>query len=94
MELTPLSCIKVNPNAILTVLDNGEGVLLNLDSKRYYTLNETGVFLWKHINGKKNIEEIAIALYEDYDVSKTEALNATIKIFTKLANHKLIQTKK
>jgi hypothetical protein len=36
-----------NPQVLFTELDDGTGVLLHLDTKFYYTLNRTAVFVWK-----------------------------------------------
>jgi hypothetical protein len=36
-----------NPNVLFTELDDGTGVLLHLDTKFYFALNKTGVFVWK-----------------------------------------------
>ena len=38
-----------------------------------YTLNETGAFIWEHIDGKKNVEELIIALTEEYDIDYENA---------------------
>jgi hypothetical protein len=38
-----------NPQVLFTELDDGTGVLLHLDTKFYYTLNATGVVVWKAI---------------------------------------------
>jgi hypothetical protein len=39
--------IKASEDAVLTELKDGTGVLLHLGSKHYYTLNATGVLVWK-----------------------------------------------
>jgi hypothetical protein len=36
-----------HPDVLLTELGDGTGVLLHLGTKLYYTLNATGVALWK-----------------------------------------------
>lgn len=41
---TPL---LTSDRALLTPLADGTGVLLHLDTKFYYTLNATGVFVWR-----------------------------------------------
>lgn len=38
-----------NPQVLFTELDDGTGVLLNLDTKFYYSLNRTAAFVWKTI---------------------------------------------
>jgi hypothetical protein len=37
----------LNPQVLFTELDDGTGVLLNLETKFYFTLNRTAVFIWK-----------------------------------------------
>ncbi|MFT3775556.1 MAG: PqqD family peptide modification chaperone [Minicystis sp.] len=36
-----------NPQVLFTEIDDGSGVLLHLETKFYYTLNPTGVIVWK-----------------------------------------------
>lgn len=38
---------RTNTKCLLTELDDGTGVVLHLETKFYYTLNATGVFVWK-----------------------------------------------
>lgn len=42
--------LKQNPNVLFTELDDGTGVLLHLDTKFYFALNKTGVFVWKALS--------------------------------------------
>jgi hypothetical protein len=44
------------------------------DMNSVYTLNETGAFIWEHINGKRSIEEIIGALITEYDIDNDTAL--------------------
>jgi hypothetical protein len=39
-----------NPQVLFTELDDGTGVLLNVDTKFYYSLNRTAAFVWKNIS--------------------------------------------
>jgi len=43
------------------------------DMNSVYTLNETGAFIWEHIDGKRNVEEIISALITEYDIDKQNA---------------------
>lgn len=45
----PTDQLRVNPDALLTELKDGSGVLLHLRTKFYFTLNQTGVAAWKLI---------------------------------------------
>ena len=33
-----------------------------------YTLNETGAFIWEHINGENSVEDIINEMTEEYEV--------------------------
>jgi methyltransferase-like protein len=43
------------------------------DMNSVYTLNETGAFIWEQIDGEKTIEEIILALTEEYDIERESA---------------------
>lgn len=61
------------PDVVFTQLDDGEAVLLNLQTKQYYTLNETGTQIWDHFKAHRNLDEIAAALTETFDVEPEAA---------------------
>jgi hypothetical protein len=49
-----------NPQVLFTEIDDGSGVLLHLDTKFYYTLNRTGVVVWKALRDRTADSEIAL----------------------------------
>ena len=46
----------------------GESVLLNLDSERYFGLDETGTHMWSVLSTCKSIEAAYQKLMHEYDV--------------------------
>lgn len=64
-----------NPQALFTELDDGTGVLLHLDTKFYYTLNPTAVFVWKALASPapRSVAAIAEDLTREFRVERTEA---------------------
>ena len=50
-----------NPQVLFTEIDDGSGVLLHLETKFYYTLNPTGVVVWKALGDKAALTVDAIA---------------------------------
>ncbi len=63
-----------DPRVNFTRFDEGEGVLLHLETKSYYTLNATGVFIWEQLEaGRQTIEELVAALLDSYEVTQEEA---------------------
>ena len=48
---------KAREDVVFTDLDDGSAVLLHLESKYYYSLNDTGCFLWKLIESGPGVSE-------------------------------------
>lgn len=62
-------------DVVFTDLDDGSAVLLHLQTKYYYSLNETGCFLWKVLDGDEGgtEERMVLELTENFDVDKDRA---------------------
>jgi hypothetical protein len=43
------------------------------DLESIYTLNDTGAFIWEHLDGERTVAEIRDALLEEYAVSPEDA---------------------
>ena len=85
--------IKPNPSVVFTDLEDGSAVLLDLDSKFYYSLNETGCFMWKVFeeDGGIKIEGLVERLMSDYEVDESQALQDVEEFVSMLAKEGLIQ---
>lgn len=62
------------------------------DMDSVYTLNETGAFIWEQINGKRSVEDIIVALTNEYE---TDALNAekdVLSFISDLSKYLIINT--
>lgn len=63
-----------NPQVLFTELEDGTGVLLHLDTKFYYTLNATGVVVWKALAGASpSLAAIAAQIAEAFRVEPEAA---------------------
>ncbi|MBS1786390.1 MAG: PqqD family protein [Acidobacteria bacterium] len=53
------------------LLDNTEGIILDLENLHYYTLNATAVYLWKQLrSGSSNtVETLAAALASSFNIN-------------------------
>lgn len=78
-----------NPSVVCTELDDG-GILLDLDTKYYYTLNQTGLRLWQIMDEKKSSSEIARQITNEYEVEEKNALESVLKLIKKLEKENLI----
>lgn len=68
----------------------GDGVLLNLSTGYYYTLNEVGRFLWETLDGKKPLSDILTDIIGCYDVDTETAKNDMITLIEDLLQEGLI----
>jgi hypothetical protein len=64
-----------HPQVLFTEIDDGTGVLLHLDTKFYYTLNATGVAVWKALGdrGGASVSAIAGRLAAEFRVAEEQA---------------------
>lgn len=65
-------------------------MLLNLETKFYYSLNETGVFIWKRIDGRSGMDKLAHSLQGAYDVSFARAIQSAERFVKLLRSLRLV----
>ena len=65
---------KPHPKCLLTELEDGSGVVLNLETKFYHTLNATAVLLWKGLGSGATERELANKLAAEFEVGEETAL--------------------
>jgi hypothetical protein len=83
---------KVRPHSevVDTKLDDGEVVLLHLESKMYYSLNPTGERIWRGLKEGLNLREISQRLQEEFDVAADEANRSVLDLVKDLCEQKLV----
>lgn len=72
-------------------LDPKEGVVLNLDTKNYYRLNETGQLIWQGLAAGKSAETITSELVERYEVATDIARTDVDEILLQMTRERLIR---
>ncbi len=77
---------------VATDFDGGEGVLIDLNAKRYYQLNETAMAVWRGLEQKLSPPEIAGRLTEAYEVSAEQAEASVERLLREFQDHKLVQS--
>ena len=85
--------IKPNPSVVFTDLEDGSAVLLDLDTKFYYSLNETGCCMWKVFenDGGTDVGKLVGELINEYNVEETQALRDVEEFVSTLAKEGLVQ---
>lgn len=71
-----LRSVQPRSRVLLTALPDGSGVLLDLDTKFYFTLNPSSVRLWKELvaRGMATADELGAHLTSHYVVDREDAV--------------------
>jgi hypothetical protein len=81
----------VHDHVVCTEFNNGEGVLVDLNSKRYYQLNETATMVWQAIEKGRTVDQISSELESVYDVSRDHASSSVSRIISEFRIQKLLR---
>jgi coenzyme PQQ synthesis protein D (PqqD) len=79
----------VSPDAACAPVEDG-AVVLNMRTKRYYSLNETGAMIWRLLEDEMAVEDVVARVVERYDVDEVEARRAVAVLLDELAVEALI----
>ena len=70
-SLLDLSAIAIpSPEVLVQELD-GEAVLLNLESERYFGLDDVGTRIWQHLLEHRRLERVCEQMQREYDVDES-----------------------
>ena len=75
---------------VFTEFDDTEGILVDLNTKKYYQLNETATLIWKGISNKNSMVEIANSLTSSYEVTPEDAQHNVQSIVQQFQEYRLI----
>jgi hypothetical protein len=82
--------LRPSPDVQGTTMD-GETVLLDLSSGRYYTLNQLGSVIWEHCTGLTSLRDIHTVLCDRFDVAPERALDDLVNLVNELIQEGLLQ---
>ncbi len=77
-------------HVIFTDLDGLEGVLVDLNTKKYYQLNETASLIWRGLEKRLPVSHIATEMTERYDVTLEGAMTSVETALRHFETQKLI----
>jgi outer membrane protein assembly factor BamB len=79
----------ISPEAAFAAVEDG-AVVLHMGTKRYYSLNETGTFVWRRLEDGVTRSAIVAQVVDAYDVGITEAEMAVTRLLDELQQEQLI----
>ena len=77
-------------HVVVTDFDGGEGILVDLNTKKYYQLNETAMVVWKGLEQGKSTNEIAADITSTYEVELDQATLSVQRIVDNFQIYKLV----
>ena len=80
-------------HVVVTDFDGGEGILVDLNTKKYFQLNETAMVVWKGLEQGKTMGEIANDIAARYEVAPDNATRSVERILVNFQNYKLLSAK-
>ena len=88
--MTPETRVTVPPGVMFRDLD-GEAVVLELQSGRYYGLNETGTRMWLLLQEHGSVEAALRALLAEYDVAEEILREELLSFVNTLSSQRLLE---
>lgn len=73
----------LNKQIVATIFDDGDGVLVDLETKRYYQLNETAMIVWDGLETGRTVADIADQFTSKFEVDQEHAVNSVERILKK-----------
>ena len=77
-------------HVVVTDFDGGEGILVDLNTKKYFQLNETAMVVWKGLEQGKTVSEIAGDITSKYEVALDNATRSVERIVDNFQTYKLV----
>ncbi len=79
-------------HVVFTEFEGGEGVLVDLNTKRYYQLNETATLVWRCLEQGRTQAAIIEEMTTAYDVTPAHAAASVAQLLDHLRAHQLLET--
>jgi hypothetical protein len=94
--MIPLKSVLSHSQSVVTRKTGDEYILIPVsndiaDMDSIYTLNETGAFIWEHIDGKRSLDEIIDLLTEEYAIDKETATTDLLSFIDKTKEFLVVQ---
>ena len=67
-----------------------ESIILDLNTSVYYSLNDTGAFIWERLGSGATVPQVATELCVEFDVEPETAARDMDEVIAKLCSEKLL----
>jgi hypothetical protein len=84
-----VSAIVQNPEVVVTELEDG-AVLLNMESRLYYSLNNSGLEIWRLLDSPIEAEDVVKRLAARVELDNAQAAGTVSAFLRELENERLV----
>ena len=81
----------VQPSHVLIRFLDKESVLLNIDTERYFGLDETGTRMWQLVTAAPKVQDAFQQLLDEYDVQPEQLRENLTELLDRLIENGLLQ---
>jgi hypothetical protein len=74
-------------------LEDGDGVLVDLNTRQYYQLNESAMLIWRALENGLSFDQIVTEIMTTYTVSTERAITSAETLISQLQKRKLVRAK-
>jgi hypothetical protein len=80
-------------HVVVTDFDGGEGILVDLNTKKYFKLNETAMLVWRGLEQGKTVNQIVDDVTSNYEVTADKASQSVQRVVENFQTYKLLSAK-
>ena len=84
MQVVPIN------DVVYTDFAGTGGILVDLKTKQYYQLNETGSLIWRGLEKGNSLDDITLEMTTIYEVSSEHARESIERLLSNLETRKLV----
>ena len=93
--MSELGSVYSHSPSVVTRKTGNEYVLVPIanniaDMNSVYTLNETGAFIWEHLDGKRDLNEIILKLTGEYEIDEPTAREDVLNFIDRMQKYLII----
>jgi Coenzyme PQQ synthesis protein D (PqqD) len=90
-QISDATYLEREPTLVASEID-GEIVILEMSSGQYYSLKDTGAFLWREIEAMKSVGQLIDRMQERYDIDRDTCREDVTEFSKMLIARKLWRT--
>lgn len=81
---------RISKEIVVNFLSDSEVAIVQLQTKKIFTLNELGIFIWKLISDQLSEEEITEKIVQTFEVSKETAKRDLDQLLSQLKKEQIL----